>query len=75
MSDDASDCLVVVKQHNRENDVAFLDMMEDFAKEEEENKYDKPPYLRGSVEEHIGYTYSNTVVETRPVRRTMCGII
>jgi hypothetical protein len=63
----------VVEQHNRDNDVDFLNMIEEVTIEE--GKYTKPPYLKGSVEEHIAYTYSVGTAETRPDRRIMCIIL
>jgi hypothetical protein len=32
----------------------------------EEGKYTKPPYIKGSVEEHIAYTYSGRYGRNSP---------
>lgn len=53
--------IVVVKQHSRENDVAFLEML----LEEE-----------GLVCQHLGEIYNEGHrVETRPNRRIVCNIV
>lgn len=63
-----------VKQHPRENDVPFLHLLE--ALEQEEEKYKHPPYLPGSVVEHIGYTdHYGVTPETRRSNRTVCVIM
>lgn len=62
----------IVKQHPRENDVLFLDLLETLVEEKEEDteKYKYAPFLAGSVVEHIAYTE-----DTRTPRRIICILL
>lgn len=72
MSDTPPDRLVAVKQHGRENDVAFLEMLE----EEEEGNY-----FLDAEGNHVCRQTATTmshhgqVAERYPKRRMLCVII